>query len=164
MAQPGRRVMESLMTRLDAALEPRRAGEALETLKAAQVERARAALDTVRRRAKEARMRAQGRALARIDRGRSAAATGLESLVDAIRPTDAQSTARTRRRAAVLAGGSGVVLLAAVGLGLALGLMLSKRLQRKEQVRERLAGANGATRPPGLGPEPTGGESVPVEF
>jgi|GEM_PF-3503567 len=125
------------MTTVEAAL--RRPAEALEAFKAAQIERTRGAMDAVRGRAAEARQRARDRALAQFDRGRSVAATRLEGLAGALRTMDRRHAARSRRKAAMIAGGSSVALLAAVGLGVALGMTLSKRLKRKEQLRERLA-------------------------
>lgn len=151
------------MKRLDVALRGR-AAEALETLKAAQADRARAALDTVGRRAKEARMRARGRALAQIDRGRSAAATRLEGLVDAIRPLDPDHLAKARRRAVALAGASGVALVAAVGLGVALGLMWSRRLRRKDQARERLAASNTTPHPATQVQDPGATPAAPIVY
>lgn len=148
------------MTRLEAALEPRRAAEALETLKTAQLERARAALDTVSQRAKAARDRARGRAIAQIDRGRSAAANRLEGVVEALRPDYA---ARSRRKVAALAGGGGLVLLAAVGLGVGLGMMLSKRLKQKEQVRERLAASETSVHPSQI-PDPSAPAVAPIVY
>lgn len=152
------------MKRHDAALPGRRAAEALETLKAAQAERARAALGTVGRRAKEAQMRARGRALAQIDRGRSAAATRLEGLVDAIRPLDHDHLARARRRAAAIAGASGVALVAAVGLGVALGMMWSRRLRQKDQVRERLAASETTPHPATQVQDPTATPAAPIVY
>jgi len=125
--------MESLMTRTGAALM-RQPAELFETTKAATTERARAAIEEVRRRAAESRLQARERALAKIDEGRDVAAARLAGLADALRPAGS-----SRRRAAVIAGGSGAVLVAAVGLGVAFGYMMSRRKRQREQVRQRMA-------------------------
>ena len=148
------------MTRLQAAVEPRRAAEALEALKTAQIERARAALDTVSQKAKAARARARGHAVVRIDRGRSAAADRLEGIVDALRPDYA---ARSRRKAAAIAGGSSVALLAAIGLGVGLGMLWSKRLKQKEQVRERLAATDTSVHTSQI-PDPSAPAIAPIVY
>lgn len=120
--------------------------------------RARAALDGVRRRAVDVRARAQGQARAAIDRRRTAAAVRLEDLAAALRPDDPEHAARARRKAAAIAGASGAALIAAVGLGMALGVMISRRLKRRSELRARVAG--GA--PPARQPEVVGQDLTEV--
>lgn len=125
------------MRKTEAAHELRHA-RALD-LPAVSADRARDALDQVRRRTQEVRARAQGRARAAIDRRRTAAAARLEGLAGALRPEDPAGVMRARRKAAAVAGASSVVLVAALGIGVALGFMLSRRLKERAELRARVA-------------------------
>jgi hypothetical protein len=97
---------------------------------------AREALNQMRRRAQDLTLQARGRARGEIDRRRTTAATTLESLAGALRPErDA------RRKTLAIAGGSGLVLTAALGIGVALGFVMSRELKKRADQRAGTAAA-----------------------
>jgi hypothetical protein len=73
---------------------------------------------------------AQSRARDQIDRRRSVTADRLEDFADALRPP-----AQGRRRTMAVAGGSGLALVVVLGAGVALGLVLSRELKRRADLR-----------------------------
>lgn len=93
---------------------------------------ARAALTQMGRKAQDLTLQARSRARGGIDRGRTAAATTLESLAGALRP---DGDARARRRIPPIPGGSNLALAAALGIGVALGFMMSRELKRRADPR-----------------------------
>jgi hypothetical protein len=97
---------------------------------------ARAALNEMRTRALEFRLRARDRARGEVERRRSDAADRLQSLAGALRP---EGRAKDRRKAFVVAGGSTLALTAALGLGVALGLALSRELKKRAEKRAEMA-------------------------
>ena len=151
------------MRKTDTAVcEPQEAPAAEAAKNVGRVMAARAALGLMRRRAQDMRARAQGLAVSAprqareaVARRRTATAARLESLADAIRPLDQTEAARARRKTAMIAGGSTLALAAALGAGVALGMFISRRLQKRRAERARPEGpAPGTERPPAIS-EPT---------
>jgi len=77
---------------------------------------------------------ARGRAGEEVGRRRSSAADALENLIEVIRPPADHRVRRNRKLA--LVGGSGLALTAAVGLGVAVGFVLSRQLKKKAVERQ----------------------------
>jgi hypothetical protein len=132
------------MSMTEAASESRRTIGAVMAAAPIKVEAARAALidlgDRARdlvagaqSRARDAQDRARevrGLARDRIDARRSVTADRLEDLADALRPA-----AQSRRRNMAVAGGSGLALVAVLGAGVALGLVLSREMKKRADLR-----------------------------
>src|SRR6202008_1816081 len=93
---------------------------------------ARETLNQMRRRAQDLTLQARGRARGEIDRRRATAATTLESLAGALRP---DGDRRARRKTLAIAGGSSLVLTAALGIGVALGFVMSRELKKRADLR-----------------------------
>jgi hypothetical protein len=107
---------------------------------------AREALNQMRRKAQDLTVQAQSRARGEIDRRRTRAATTLEGLADALRPDRA-----ARRKTLAVAGGSGLALTAALGIGVALGFVMSRELKKRADQRahsEEIKEAEGDRAPP----------------
>jgi hypothetical protein len=96
----------------------------------------------MRRSAQDLTSRVQSRARGEVDRRRMTAATTLESLASALRPDGAD---RNRKRAIV--GGSSLALTAALGVGVALGFLLSRQLKARAERRAALPVAAPQDRP-----------------
>jgi Flp pilus assembly protein TadB len=92
---------------------------------------ARAALNQMRRRAVDFTDQAHSRARGEIYRRRSTAADTLEDLAGALRPARG-----SRRRTMAIAGGSGLAITAVLGLGVALGFVVSRELKKRADLRE----------------------------
>jgi hypothetical protein len=93
----------------------------------------------LRARADELKARAQDlaeRARSEVMRRRSAAADNLENLAGAVRP-DEEIAARVRRQRLVVGGGSTLAIVAAVGAGVALGVLFTRR--RKQRLETKVA-------------------------
>ena len=115
---------------------------------------ARAALGLMGRRARDASARAQAfaeraprRARQEIVRRRTDAAERLESLAGVIRPID-ESRARSRRKTLAVAGGSTLALTAALGAGVALGMFISRQLQKRRAEQPPTESVADAAQPP----------------
>ena len=108
----------------------------------------------VQRQAGVLRDRARLRARGEIDRRRTDAATTLETLAQALRPHDAAVGGKARRTALALAGGSGLALTAALGIGVAMGMLLSARRKKRADERTPSAGEEAPPIPAALAHEP----------
>jgi pantoate kinase len=100
----------------------------------------------MRRKAQDLTVQAQSRARGEIDRRRTRAATTLEGLADALRPDRV-----ARRKTLAVAGGSGLALTAALGIGVALGFVMSRELKKRADQRaqsEEIKEAEGDRAPP----------------
>jgi hypothetical protein len=82
--------------------------------------------DQARERAADLGGRARERAMDEVATRRSSAADVLEDWADVVRPD-----AHRRRRQIAMVGGSGLALTAAVGLGVALGFVVSRELKKR---------------------------------
>jgi hypothetical protein len=89
--------------------------------------KARAAMELMRKRARDAAEQARIRARGEISRRRVEAADRLENLAGVLRSQDKKAIARVRRRTAVVASGSTLALTAAIGVGVALGMLMSRQ-------------------------------------
>lgn len=125
------------MRMTEAASESRRMIDAAAAAAPARVAAARMALIDAGDRAKDMGERArdlvasmQTRARDQIDRRRSRSADRLESLADVLRPSDQASRARHRTIA-----GSSLALAAVLGAGVALGLVVSRELKKRADLR-----------------------------
>jgi hypothetical protein len=123
------------------ASDAREAADSLQATAAAKAAAARATLDQMAKRAREFASRAQDlaarapeRARSEISQRRTAAAESLESLAEALRPTEV-ARARARRNTVMVAGGSTLAIIAALGAGVALGFLLSRRRHEREARR-----------------------------
>lgn len=125
------------MTQTETASAPRQIIADELTKAATRAAAARAALNEMRTRALEFRLRARDRARGAVERRRTDAADRLETLADVLRPEDRK--AKARRKALVVAGGSSLALAAALGVGVALGLMLSRQLKKRAEQRAERA-------------------------
>jgi hypothetical protein len=114
------------MNRTEAMRELRSVAEDLP----ARAASAREALNQMRRRAQDLTVQAHSRARGEIERRRTTAATTLEGLADALRPNGV-----ARRRTLAVAGGSGLALTAALGIGVALGFVVSRELKKRADLR-----------------------------
>ncbi|CAN7506861.1 hypothetical protein LJR225_003627 [Phenylobacterium sp. LjRoot225] len=114
---------------------------------------AREAFNQMRRKAQDLTVQAQGRARGEIDRRRTTAATTLESLAGALRP---DSDVRARRKTLAIAGGSSLALTAALGIGVALGFMMSRELKKRADQRAEADESQASPVPPQAPPvDPT---------
>jgi hypothetical protein len=123
---------------------------------ASRLAAAREAWSVMRRRAEEMGSsardfanRAPQQARDELVRRRSDAAARLESLAETIRP-DEEARARDVRRTAAIAGGSTLILAVALGAGVAIGMLISKRSKQKraaEQAMQEPDALGSATRP-----------------
>jgi len=77
----------------------------------------------------------QSRTRDRIERRRSVTADRLEDFADALRPK-----AQSRRRTLAIAGGSSLALVAVLGAGVALGLVLSREMKKRADLRAAESG------------------------
>ena len=109
--------------------------------------KARAAMELMRKRARDAAEQARIRARGEITRRRVEAADRLEGLAGVLRSQDKKAIARVRRRTAVVASGSTLALTAAIGVGVALGMLVSR-----QKVKRAALGSSGdrAALPPGV--------------
>jgi len=127
------------MSITDAVSESRRVMDDAAAATPAKVAAARAALNdalsTVSVRARDLVSGVQTRARDQIDRRRSLTADRLESLAGALRPAD--QSPRARRTALAVAGGSGLVLIAVLGVGVALGWQMKKQAERRAALARR---------------------------
>lgn len=125
------------MSMTEAASESRRMIQEAVATAPAKAAAARAALIDLGARARDLVADAQGRARDarsrardQIDRRRSVTADRLEDFADALRPA-----AQGRRRTMDVAGGSGLALVAVLGAGVALGLVLSREMKKRADLR-----------------------------
>jgi len=94
----------------------------------------RRALDIASRRTRDLTAYAQTRASGELDRGRSAAATRLEALAQALRPQPTRF--RAIRRGKMHVGPRSTLAIAAtIGVGVAVGLAVSNRLKKRRAAR-----------------------------
>lgn len=137
------------MNKTDAMRELRTAAADLP----AKAASARAALNQMRRKAQDLTVQARSRARGELERRRITAADTLESLAGALRP----DAARARRKTLAIAGGSTLALTAALGVGVALGFMMSRQLKKRaEQQRVETGGAKEGS------PMPQAPQSEPI--
>jgi hypothetical protein len=85
-------------------------------------------------RAQELKDWAQDRAATEVVRRRATAADGLESLAEILRPDS-----HRRRKTLLRAGGSGLALTAAVGIGVALGFTISRELKKRKEKADKVS-------------------------
>jgi hypothetical protein len=127
------------MSKMQTVLETYRS--AAEPVAARGADAARSVVDHMRRGAQDLTNRVQSRARDEIDRRRATAATTLESLASALRPDGSD-----RRRKLAIVGGSSLALTAALGMGVALGFVLSRQLKARAERRTEIAAAAPAPR------------------
>jgi len=130
-----------LMNKTDALRELRSATQDLP----ARAASARAALNQWRRRAQDLSVQAQSRARGEIDRRRATAAATLEGLAGALRPAHG---GRGRRKSLASAAGPGLALTAALGIGVALGFLVSRQLKKRAEERAAAQPASEAAATP----------------
>lgn len=121
------------MSMTEAVSESRRRVDDAVAAAPTKVAAARAALSDMGGRARDLVVGVQSRARDQIDRRRSVTADRLASLAEALRPEG--GAARARRKALFVAGGSGLALVAVLGAGVALGLVLSRQMKKRADLR-----------------------------
>jgi hypothetical protein len=103
---------------------------------------------------------AKDRAQGEVSRRRSSAADTLESLAEVLRPDANQ---RRRRKTLALVGGSGLALTAAVGIGVAVGFVLSRELKKRKAAADQARASSAKATPAyGGGPEEPAGYDAEV--